>query len=157
MFGKDKAKKVDAGKVQQALGSARTVSGVRNLSVQQDGNVFKIQGQADTIAVKQEAFRKITDALGDASGVVNFIEVVDERTGQVRPAGMDPRGAINVGGGTSVAGGRTHVVKKGETLSHLSQKYYGKASQYNKIFEANRDQLNDPDKIREGQTLRIPD
>lgn len=151
MFGRDKEKTVDVGRIQQAISKAGTVSGVRNLTVQQDGKVFKIHGQADSIAAKQEAFRRITDAVGDSSGVVNFIEVSDERTGQVRAAGMDP---LKVG---TTTGGRTHLVKKGETLSHIAQKYYGKASQYNKIFEANRDQLNDPDKIREGQTLRIPD
>lgn len=148
MFGRDKQKGPSVNEVQKAIGEAGVISGVRNLSVQQDGNTFKIQGQADSIASKQEAFRKITDRLGDASGVVNFIEVSDERTGQVRAAGMSP---------TGTTGGRTHVVMKGETLSHLAQKYYGKGSQYNKIFEANRDQLNDPDKIREGMTLRIPD
>lgn len=153
MFGRDKEKRVDPSRVQQAISQASTVSGVRNLSVQQDGQIFKIHGQADSIAAKQEAFRRITDAVGDSSGVVNFIEVSDERTGQVKAAGLDP---LRVGTTTST-GSRTHVVKKGETLSHLAQKYYGKASQYNKIFEANRDQLNDPDKIREGQTLRIPD
>lgn len=148
MFGRDK-NKVDIDAVQQAITKAGTVSGVRNLAVQQDGNTFKIVGQADSIAAKQEAFRKITSAIGDASGVINFIEVSDERTGQIRGAGMAPT--------AMGSGSRTHVVKKGETLSHIAQHYYGKASLYNKIFEANRDQLKDPDKIREGITLRIPD
>lgn len=148
MFGRDK-NKVSIDDVQQAITKAGAVSGVRNLAVQQDGSTFKIVGQADTIAAKQEAFRKITGAIGDASGVVNFIEVSDERAGQIRGAGMSPTAM-----GT---GSRTHVVKKGETLSHIAQHYYGKASLYNKIFEANRDQLKDPDKIREGATLRIPD
>jgi nucleoid-associated protein YgaU len=36
-------------------------------------------------------------------------------------------------------------------------KYYGKASAYPKIFEANRDILDNPDLIKPGQKLRIPD
>jgi len=52
---------------------------------------------------------------------------------------------------------RRHVVAKGETLSAIAKQHYGKASLYTKIFEANRDLLNDPDKIQVGQTLRIPD
>ena len=37
-----------------------------------------------------------------------------------------------------------------------AKKYYGDASKYHRIFEANRDQLSDPDKIKVGQRLRIP-
>ncbi len=49
-----------------------------------------------------------------------------------------------------------YTVKSGDTLSAISLKYYGDANQYHKIFDANRDQLHDPDKIYPGQRLRIP-
>jgi nucleoid-associated protein YgaU len=49
-----------------------------------------------------------------------------------------------------------HVVQSGDTLSKIAQKYYGDASLYPKIFEANRDQLSDPNRISPGQKLRIP-
>jgi len=45
----------------------------------------------------------------------------------------------------------------GDTLGAISQKYYGKASDYMKIFEANRDILDNPDLIKPGQKLRIPE
>ena len=51
---------------------------------------------------------------------------------------------------------RTHTVAKGETLSAISKEYYGKASEYPRIFDANRDQLSDPDMIKVGQVLKIP-
>jgi nucleoid-associated protein YgaU len=51
---------------------------------------------------------------------------------------------------------QTHVVQSGDTLSKIAQKYYGDASLYTKIFQANRDVLNDPNKIKPGQKLRIP-
>jgi nucleoid-associated protein YgaU len=51
---------------------------------------------------------------------------------------------------------RFHVVKKGDTLSAISQATLGKASRYTEIFEANRPMLTHPDKIYPGQTLRIP-
>lgn len=50
----------------------------------------------------------------------------------------------------------THTVKKGDTLSAIAERYYGDANAYDKIFDANRDQLNDADKIYPGQVLRIP-
>lgn len=49
-----------------------------------------------------------------------------------------------------------HEVKSGETLSKIAQQYYGDASLYPKIFEANKDVLKDPNLIRVGQKLRIP-
>ena len=49
-----------------------------------------------------------------------------------------------------------HVVVAGDTLSALAKKYYGKAGMSMKIFETNRDILNNPDLIRIGQKLRIP-
>jgi nucleoid-associated protein YgaU len=49
-----------------------------------------------------------------------------------------------------------HEVKKGETLWKIAEHYYGDGNLYKKIFEANRDVLNDPNVIRVGQKLRIP-
>lgn len=55
-----------------------------------------------------------------------------------------------------VVGEQTYTVERGDTLSHIAQRFYGRASGWNRIFEANRDQLDDPDLIRPGQVLRIP-
>jgi nucleoid-associated protein YgaU len=60
------------------------------------------------------------------------------------------------GGGDAWDATQWHVVQKGETLSKIAQHYYGDASLYPKIFEANRDVLKDPNLIRIGQKLRIP-
>ena len=49
-----------------------------------------------------------------------------------------------------------YSVVSGDTLSKIAKQFYGKSSQWNAIFEANRDQLDDPDKIQPGQVLRIP-
>ena len=48
-------------------------------------------------------------------------------------------------------------VKPGDTLSKIAKQFYGDATQYMKIFDANKDQLSDPNKINVGQKLRIPD
>ena len=62
------------------------------------------------------------------------------------------------GGGAAAAatGGRTYTVKAGDTLSAIAKQHLGDANAYMKIFEANRDQLSDPDKIKPGQVLNIP-
>jgi nucleoid-associated protein YgaU len=49
-----------------------------------------------------------------------------------------------------------YEVVSGDTLSKIAKKFYGDPELYPQIFEANRDQLNDPNKIQVGQKLRIP-
>jgi nucleoid-associated protein YgaU len=50
----------------------------------------------------------------------------------------------------------THVVEPNDMLSKLAQRYYGKSSLWTCIFDANRDQIDDPDEIFVGQQIRIP-
>jgi nucleoid-associated protein YgaU len=52
--------------------------------------------------------------------------------------------------------GKTYTVKAGDTLSAIAKSHLGDAGAYMKIFDANKDQLTDPNKIKPGQVLRIP-
>ncbi len=52
---------------------------------------------------------------------------------------------------------KTYTVAAGDTLSKIAKQFYGDASKYMKIFEANKDQLTDPNKIRVGQVLKVPE
>jgi nucleoid-associated protein YgaU len=58
--------------------------------------------------------------------------------------------------GTAGAGARTYTVKAGDTLSKIAKDNLGDANAYMKIFNANKDQLTDPDKIKPGQILKLP-
>ena len=49
-----------------------------------------------------------------------------------------------------------YTVRAGDSLSKISKQFYGDANQYMRIFNANQDQLNDPNKIQVGQELKIP-
>jgi uncharacterized protein YidB (DUF937 family) len=49
-----------------------------------------------------------------------------------------------------------YTVVPGDSLSKIAQRFYGDASQWPRIFDANRDQLQNPDRIRQGQKLKIP-
>lgn len=66
---------------------------------------------------------------------------------------------VTGGGGAGAAAGagaKTYTVQSGDTLSKIAKEHLGDANAYMKIFEANKDQLTDPDKIKPGQVLRIP-
>jgi nucleoid-associated protein YgaU len=63
------------------------------------------------------------------------------------------------GGGAATAAAapaKTYTVKSGDTLSKIAKEHLGNANAYMKIYEANRDQLNNPDLIKPGQVLKIP-
>ncbi len=69
---------------------------------------------------------------------------------------------IQVTGGPAAAAGgaaasaKTYTVKPGDTLSNIAKQHLGNAGAYMKIFDLNKDQLSDPDKIKPGQVLRLP-
>ena len=58
------------------------------------------------------------------------------------------------GGGSSAV--RTYTVQPGDSLSKISKQFYGDANKYMNIFEANKDKMSDPDKVKVGTELRIP-
>jgi nucleoid-associated protein YgaU len=47
-------------------------------------------------------------------------------------------------------------VASGDTLSGIAARFYGDANKWPTIFEANRHQIQDPNRIFVGQVLRIP-
>lgn len=51
---------------------------------------------------------------------------------------------------------QTYTVQEGDTLSAIAQRFYGDANTYSRIFDANRDKLDDPNLIQPGQELVIP-
>ena len=51
---------------------------------------------------------------------------------------------------------QTYTVISGDNLSKISKHFYGEANHWRRIFDANRDILDDPDMIQPGQTLKIP-
>jgi nucleoid-associated protein YgaU len=51
---------------------------------------------------------------------------------------------------------RTYVVVKGDSLSRIAKREYGDAQEWRRIYEANRDVIDNPDLIYPGQTLRLP-
>ena len=67
--------------------------------------------------------------------------------------------AASAGAPTAAAApsaGKTYTVKAGDTLGGIAKEHLGSAGAYMKIFELNKDQLTDPDKIKAGQVLHLP-
>jgi nucleoid-associated protein YgaU len=78
--------------------------------------------------------------------------VPDWRTDVVADIKVSPKPGV----AAPVSSMKTYTVKAGDTLSKISREYLGDANEYMRIFDANKDQLSDPDKIKPGQVLKIP-
>ncbi len=133
----------------QAALNAIQQEGVRLTHLHVQDNKLFIQGAAPSEDIKNDVWNKIKQADASYSDLTCDLTV---DTSLPQPA-KAASAAASVGGAGSP---RTYTVKPGDTLSKISQQFYGRANEYNRIFEANRDKLSDPDRIQPGQQLTIP-
>jgi nucleoid-associated protein YgaU len=95
---------------------------------------------------------KIFDKKGDKppEGKPDFSNVRSggSSTAPAAPAAPQPT--------ATVGSGKTYVVVKGDSLSKIAKREYGDAGKWRTIYEANKDQIKDPDLIYPGQELRVP-
>lgn len=105
-------------------------SGVTNLQVREQNNVLYVDGKAPS----QEVRKKLWD-------VYNKIDP-DYRSGDLILT-------VDAEGG----GEQEYEVKKGDNLSKIAQQY---GTTWQKIYEANKDQIKNPDLIQPGWKLKIP-
>ena len=80
----------------------------------------------------------------------------NEVVADIRVTGGGASASASGSGAAVATATRTYTVKAGDTLSKIAKEHLGDANAYPRIFEANRDQLSDPDKIKPGQVLKIP-
>jgi nucleoid-associated protein YgaU len=123
---------------------------VKNLHLQDDKLFIK------GVAPSPEAANKVWDEIKRVNSSANDITAdfpVDTSIQVQRPA---QQAQPETGQEQPTSNVRTYTVKSGDTLSKISKQFYGSPNDYMKIFDANRDHLTDPDKIKVGQELKIP-
>src|SRR5579883_1329464 len=84
------------------------------------------------------------------------IKLVDQNWGEDLTADIDVKEQQGGDGGGQQQQGETYTVQSGDTLSKIAKHFYGDPNEYMKIFYANRDKINDPNRINVGQELTIP-
>lgn len=107
--------------------------GIKGMNVQFNDGVVQLSGVAESAA----AMEKAVLMAGNVQGVT-----------EVSAEGLSTPPAEE-----KVA---FHIVQKGDTLSGIAKHFYGRAGDYPRIFEANREVIKDPDLIYVGQKIRIP-
>jgi nucleoid-associated protein YgaU len=80
-------------------------------------------------------------------------DIVSGGSSQLEDDDMISGGSSQLGEDT---GDQSYTVVKGDTLSAIAKRFYGKGSLWKKLHDANRDQIPNPDLIKPGQVLRIP-
>lgn len=115
--------------------------GVENLQVQVQDGVATVSGNAQS----PEALEKAVLMVGNAMGIQ-----------EVKADGMTVGGTPVQEATVAVADDEYYIIQKGDTLWKIAERAYGKGALYNKVFEANREVIEDPDKIFVGQKIRIP-
>jgi nucleoid-associated protein YgaU len=111
-------------------------------SAQQEGERLNFRGTVHSEEEKNQIWNALKTVPDWQKDINADIKVVP----QAQPVGTSGAGSA----------GKTYTVKQGDTLSKIAKEHLGDANAYNKIFNANRDQLSDPDKIKPGQVLKIP-
>jgi nucleoid-associated protein YgaU len=129
--------------ITKALGS--NVSG---LGVTFDDGKVTLKGQANSVAAKEKA------AL--IAGNVRGVSSVNDDALTVPAAAAPTAGATAGAPAAAAKATRYYTIKSGDSLSKIAKEVYGDANAYDKIFEANREVIVDPDKIYPGQQIRIP-
>jgi nucleoid-associated protein YgaU len=114
--------------------------GVRLAQLHVQDNKLFMRGAAPSETIKNALWDRIK-AVNPAYDDITADITVDSSLPQPAPA-SGPR--------------RIYTVKPGDSLSKIAKDFYGNANDYMRIFEANKDTLNDPNKIQIGQVLVIP-
>ncbi len=73
-----------------------------------------------------------------------------------KPASAGAKEKQETGSKTSSGKSRTYTVREGDTLASISRRFYKSSSHWKKIRDANRGSLDNPAKLKPGQTLTIP-
>ena len=116
--------------------------GVQLQNLNLEGDKLLIRASAPTADLKNRVWDQI--------------KLVDPNFSDLIADIQSPAAAAAAAGASSTPAARTYTVQPGDSLSKISKQFYGDATMYTKIFEANKDKLDDPDKIRAGMDLRIP-
>ncbi len=132
--------------LKEKYGSALRVieqQGVRLENVHVENNKLLIRGVAPSEDAKNKVWDQIKLVDPSFSDLICDLRV-EQRAEQPAAARQ------------TQAPAQTYTVQPGDSLSKISKQFYGDANAYMRIFEANRDKLSDPDKIKPGQQLTIP-
>ncbi len=134
--------------VQEAITTIRGKGyGIKRLDADINDKVVTLNGVATSKDAKMRAMREFNE-LVDTENTINMIRIEEAVKKEAAKEAAAPAAKVEE---------RIYEVVRGDTLGKIAKEFYGNAGKYPKIFEANRDILDDPNMIKVGQKLRIPE
>ena len=125
--------------------------GVNPINAKFDDGVVTLSGMADTALAKQKTIL----LAGNIRGVEKV--VADDLTAPAPPPpATTPMTTVVAPEDIPAPEAQYYVIESGDTLGAIAKEFLGSASRYPEIFEANREVIQDPNKIFPGQKIRIP-
>ena len=96
-------------------------------------------------------------AMGDETSKPDFISVQSTVTSTASdPTARVDFSKVKSSVSSTIDESTNYIVENGDNLSKIARRFYGDANAWKSIFEVNRDQLTNPDRIKPGQILKIP-
>ncbi len=154
-FAKDMGTDLFTSDVEAAMNIVKHIEannpGVNPINASFDDGVVTLTGMADSALAKDKAVL----LAGNVKGVTSVVA-----DGLTAPAPLPPASEplTNVVPASEIPApeAQYYVIESGDTLGGIAKEFLGSASRYPEIFEANREVIQDPNKIFPGQKIRIP-
>ncbi len=112
--------------------------GVSDLAVSLDDEVCTLEGSCDSVEAKEKTILMAGNMKGVGSVNGDGLTAPEPAPEEVQPEV------------------EYYVIESGDTLWGIAAKFLGNGAKYPEIFEANKEVIEDPDKIFVGQKIRIP-
>lgn len=127
--------------------------GIENLEVEMhEETVCVLRGQCSDIEAKEKAILMAGNMKGVSAVLAGRLKVTEagdsgtmEQIDELQDAAFEASTETEY-----------YTIESGDTLWGIAAKFLGNGSKYPEIFEANREVIEDPDKIFVGQKIRIP-
>ncbi len=124
--------------------------GIKDLEVIYDNGFVELCGECSSL----EAVEKSVLMVGNVAGVkdvsVSKLSLSADAKAAAKADIAETQAAVEA------AEVEYYTIESGDTLGKIAKNFYGDAKKYKELFEANREVIEDPNKIFPGQKIRIP-
>ncbi len=132
--------------------------GIKNLEVIYDNGFVELCGECNSV----EAVEKSVLMVGNVEGVkdvsINKLTLSADAQAAAQAAAKKviEESKAQAQAAVEMAAVEYYTIESGDSLSKIAKRFYGDPMKYKELFEANREVIEDPDKIFPGQKIRIP-
>lgn len=124
--------------------------GIENLEVEYDNGFVELCGDCKSLEAAEKSVLMVGNIAGVKDVNIGRLKLTEEAQAAAQEEIKETRAAVEA---SKV---EYYTIEKGDSLSKIAKHFYGDPMKYKELFEANREVIEDPDKIFPGQKIRIP-